>query len=120
MTYKAKQGDVVWLDFDPSEGDEIVKRCPAVVLSSNAYNRATGFVIVAPITRTSWTLPGYVDIVSNKSCGEVETLQVQLLDETEQGNRKIDFIERMNIEDFYTVAEATKMNFDFKFSLLLQ
>ena len=50
MTYKAKQGDVVWLDFDPSEGHEIRKRCPAVVLSSNAYNRATGFVIVAPIT----------------------------------------------------------------------
>ena len=60
MTYKAKQGDVVWLDFDPSEGHEIRKRCPAVVLSSNAYNRATGFVIVAPITSTIRTLPGYV------------------------------------------------------------
>ena len=87
MTYKAKQGDVVWLDFDPSEGHEIRKRCPAVVLSSNAYNRATGFVIVAPITSTNRTLPGYVDIVSNKIRGQVVTSQVYSLDVTDQGNR---------------------------------
>lgn len=115
MTYKAKPGDVVWLDFDPSKGHEIRKRCPAVVLSSNAYNRATGFVIVAPNTSTIRTLPGYVDIVSNKIRGQIVTSQVYSLDVTEQGNRKIDFIERMNIEDFYTVAQFTKMNFDFKF-----
>lgn len=33
MRYTPEQGDIVWLDFDPSSGKEIIKRRPAFVIS---------------------------------------------------------------------------------------
>lgn len=51
MFYPSK-GDIVWLDFDPSVGKEIMKRRPAFVISGLDFNQRTGFVIVAPITST--------------------------------------------------------------------
>lgn len=46
------QGDIVWLDFDPSSGTEIMKRRPAFVISRRAFNQHVGLAIVAPITST--------------------------------------------------------------------
>lgn len=42
--------DVMWLDFDPTIGKEMGKYRPALVLSSKAYNQATGLAICAPIS----------------------------------------------------------------------
>lgn len=52
MKYIPDIGDVVWLDFDPSAGTEIIKRRPALILSRNIFNSHTGFAMVAPITST--------------------------------------------------------------------
>ena len=52
MTYIPDKGDIVWFNFDPSSGKEIMKRRPAFVISREAFNEHTGFVIVAPITST--------------------------------------------------------------------
>ncbi|WP_275097997.1 type II toxin-antitoxin system PemK/MazF family toxin [Sedimenticola hydrogenitrophicus] len=50
--YIPEKGDIVWLDFDPSAGKEIMKRRPAFVISRKLFNQHTGFAIVAPITST--------------------------------------------------------------------
>ena len=52
MAYVPDQGDIVWLDFNPSSGKEIMKRRPAFVISRKAFNNHTGLAIVAPITST--------------------------------------------------------------------
>lgn len=52
MSYLPEQGDIIWLDFDPSLGKEIMKRRPAFVLSKGSFNRITQMAIVAPITST--------------------------------------------------------------------
>ncbi len=52
MTYTPDKGDIVWLDFDPSSGNEIMKRRPAFVVSRKAFNEHTGMAVVAPITTT--------------------------------------------------------------------
>lgn len=44
------RGDVVWLDFEPQSGKEIMKRRPALVLSPALYNRTSGLAIVCPIS----------------------------------------------------------------------
>lgn len=36
MIYIPEQGDLIWLDFDPSSGKEIMKRRPAFVISKNS------------------------------------------------------------------------------------
>jgi len=52
LTYIPDKGDIVWFNFDPSAGKEIIKRRPAFVISREAFNEHTGFAIVAPITST--------------------------------------------------------------------
>ena len=48
--YVPRAGDIVWLDFDPQAGREQAKRRPALVLTEQSYNRASGLVIVYPLT----------------------------------------------------------------------
>jgi mRNA interferase MazF/mRNA interferase ChpB len=52
MSYIPEQGDIIWLNFDPSSGKEIIKRRPAYVISRKLLNQHTGLAIVAPITST--------------------------------------------------------------------
>lgn len=52
MTYIPHQGDIIWLDFDPSSGTEIIKRRPAFVISKKIFTEHVGLAIVAPITST--------------------------------------------------------------------
>ncbi|MBA2657405.1 MAG: type II toxin-antitoxin system PemK/MazF family toxin [Tatlockia sp.] len=52
MAYIPEQGDLIWLDFDPSSGKEMMKRRPAFVISRKAFNEHTKMAIVAPITST--------------------------------------------------------------------
>ncbi len=52
MVYIPNQGDIIWLNFDPSSGKEIMKRRPAFVISRKAFNEHTKMAIVAPITST--------------------------------------------------------------------
>ena len=50
--YVPDKGDIVWFNFDPSAGKEIIKRRPAFVISRKKFNEHTGFSVVAPITST--------------------------------------------------------------------
>lgn len=52
MDYIPEQGDIIWLNFDPSSGKEIMKLRPAFVISRKAFNEHTKMSIVAPITST--------------------------------------------------------------------
>jgi mRNA interferase MazF len=54
-----ERGDVYWVRFDPSLGEEIQKTRPAIVISNNAANKALERVQVVPITsRTERVYPG--------------------------------------------------------------
>jgi len=46
--YVPDAGDIVWLDFDPQAGREQARRRPALVLTDQGYNRASGLVVVCP------------------------------------------------------------------------
>ena len=47
-SYVPKAGDIVMLDFDPQIGREQAKRRPALVITDQRYNRASGLAIVCP------------------------------------------------------------------------
>ena len=54
MTYTARQGDIIWLDFDPQVGHEQKGRRSAVIISNsdfNAYYHGQS-AMVCPITST--------------------------------------------------------------------
>ena len=48
--YIPKRNDIIFIDFEPVKGKEIGKYCPALVLSSLAYNKSTGLLICCPIS----------------------------------------------------------------------
>jgi mRNA interferase MazF len=45
-----RRGEVWWVSFDPSDGGEIQKTRPAVVISNDSANAALNRIIVIPIT----------------------------------------------------------------------
>lgn len=49
-SYIPQRNDIIWLDFEPTRGKEIGKYRPALVLSSELYNRQTGLLICCPIS----------------------------------------------------------------------
>ena len=48
--YIPERNDIIWLDFEPVKGKEIGKYRPALVLSSQEYNKKTGLLICCPIS----------------------------------------------------------------------
>lgn len=47
------QGDILFVDLDPSMGNEMKRRRPCVVVSNNNYNRFFNTLIIAPISSSS-------------------------------------------------------------------
>lgn len=72
-----EQQDIIWIDFQPSKGNEIRGRHPAMVLSLAGYTMQTGLVMVMPITYAKHNrLKGYfIDIQVNTIGGFVNPLQ---------------------------------------------
>jgi len=48
--YQPDRGDFVYLDFTPQSGTETAGRRPALVLSPQDYNIATGLMLACPVT----------------------------------------------------------------------
>src|SRR5882724_2161633 len=65
--YVPEAGDIVFFDFDPQVGHDQAKRRPALVLTDQRYNRASGLAVVCPLTSKRkpypFALPVEVDTV---------------------------------------------------------
>ena len=48
--YQPERGDFIYLDFTPQAGTEQAGRRPALVLSPQKFNTATGLAFVCPLT----------------------------------------------------------------------
>jgi mRNA-degrading endonuclease toxin of MazEF toxin-antitoxin module len=107
MAYIPEQGDIVWLDFDPSNGKEIIKRRPAFVISKKAFNVHVKMAIVAPITSTIRGIKLEVELPENtETQGAIMVYQLKSIDFTQ---RKIKFIEKSPaniIQQVYAIAHA--------------
>ena len=49
-SYIPKQGDIIFIDFNPTKGHEQSGNRPAIVISNNVFNINTKMIIVCPIT----------------------------------------------------------------------
>jgi len=78
--YVPEAGDIAVVDFDPQVGHEQAKRRPALVLTDQRYNRASGLAIVCPLTSRRKPYPFALPIKLDNIDGAVLVDQIKSLD----------------------------------------
>jgi len=107
VAYIPEQGDIVWLNFDPSSGKEIMKRRPAYVLSRRAFNEHTGLALIAPITSTIRGIKLEVGLPQGlQTKGSIVVYQLKSLDFNE---RDIKFIESLKESDIKKIKQLASL-----------
>ena len=77
-----KRGEIYWVNLDPTIGNEVKKRRPAVILSPDEMNRSLPVVIVAPITSSKKSWPTRADIKLSGKAGQIMLDQIRSVDKS--------------------------------------
>ena len=81
MPYEPKQGDIVFLDFDPQTGHEQKGRRPALVVSNEQFHKRTNLAMVCPITNSISGFPMHIRLDNRTNTrGEIMCEQAKCLD----------------------------------------
>ena len=107
--YYPKQGDIVWLDFNPQIGHEQRGRRPALVISHKEYNEKVGLSLFCPITSKVKGYPFEVELNQEKIKGAVLSDQIKNLD---WKIRNIEFIEKIQAEKLDEVIQKLMLLFE--------
>jgi mRNA interferase MazF len=99
--YTPQRGDIVWINFDPQSGKEIMKRRPALILSGEDYNKI-GLALMCPITSKIKGYPFEVKISLMKKSGAVLADQVKNLD---WSKRQAKFISKCSEKEMKQVLQ---------------
>lgn len=106
--YVPRQGDLVTLDFDPQSGHEQKGRRPAIVVSKDAFNKATGMAMCCPITNTDRKVPFHVPMSGRTSLtGFVMCEQVKSLDFRARNMRLIERAPQELLDDVLAIIDAS-------------
>ena len=99
--YIPKQGDVVFLDFNPTIGHEQKGFRLAVVISTNIFNINTKMVMVCPITSNEKEFPTHYKLEDTKNihgsvlCEHIRSIDYEI--------RNLKFIEKLSNNDFISI-----------------
>lgn len=74
--------DVLLVTLDPTQGHEIRKTRPCVVISPDEMNRHIGTVIIAPTTTKGRDYPTRVPLVFRRKKGQIVLDQIRTVDKT--------------------------------------
>ena len=99
--YIPKQGDVVFLDFNPTKGHEQKGKRPAVVVSHDVFNEHTKMVMVCPVTSNDKYFPTHYILEDTKSVyGAVLCEHIRSID---YESRNLEFVEKLSNNDFVSI-----------------
>lgn len=99
--YIPKQGDVVFLDFNPTKGHEQFGFRPAVVISNDVFNQNTKMVIVCPVTSNEKEFPTHYNLADTKSirgavlCEHIRSIDYEV--------RNLKFVEKLSDNDLLSI-----------------
>jgi mRNA interferase MazF len=81
VAYVPHKGDFVAVTFDPQSGHEQRGRRPALVVSNDLFNKATGLCIACPVTNTRRGFPFHVLVPEGEAVtGVIMVEQVKSID----------------------------------------
>ena len=99
--YIPKQGDLVFLNFNPIKGHEQSGFRPAVVISNNIFNQNTKMVIVCPITSNDKEFPTHYKLEDTKDvhgavlCEHIRSIDYEI--------RNLKFVEKLSDNDLISI-----------------
>lgn len=77
-----RQYQIVLVNLDPTQGSEINKTRPCVIVSPNEMNKYLQTIVVAPMTINSRPYPTRVEVKHNNTKGWVVLDQIRSVDRT--------------------------------------
>lgn len=94
------QGDVVWINLNPTKGHEQKGHRPVLVLTPKEYNVKSGLMIISPITTLQKGYPFEVKVKSYKKKikGVILSDQLRTLDWNARNIKKIDHISKDSLD----------------------
>lgn len=103
--YIPEQGDIVYIDFNPTKGHEQIGKRPAVVISNNVFNIHTKMIIVCPITSNEKSFPTHYLLTDTKYVhGAVLCEHIRSIDYEE---RNVKFVEKVSDRDLICAMVLT-------------
>jgi mRNA interferase MazF len=108
-----KQGDVFWVNFDPTLGAEVKKIRPAVVVSNDINNEHSPIISIAPVTSNVTRVYSFeVDIPAGTanltSRSKIMVNQTRAIDKVRLGQH----LGRLPDSLMAGVKEALKLHYD--------
>lgn len=105
--YVPRKGDFVALTFDPQSGHEQRGRRPALVVSNDLFNKATGLCIACPVTNTKRDFPFHVSIPDGEDVtGVVMVEQVKSIDYRARAVKRIGVAPEPVVEEVLSILDA--------------
>ena len=104
--YIPKQGDIVFLDFNPTKGHEQAGMRPAVVISTNTFNQNTKMVMLCPITSNNKEFPTHYQLEDTKRvhgsvlCEHIRSIDYEI--------RNLKLIEKINEQELNSILNLVK------------
>lgn len=99
--YIPKQGDVVFLAFNPTKGHKQKGKRLAVVVSHDVFNEHTKMVKVCPVISNNKYFPTHYILEDTKSVyGSVLCEHIRSID---YESRNLEFVEKLSNNDFVSI-----------------
>lgn len=105
--YVPRKGDFVAVTFDPQSGHEQRGRRPALVVSNDLFNKATGMCIACPVTNTRRDYPFHVAIPDDQAVsGVVMVEQIKSLDYRSRSVKRIGAAPEAVLQEVLSILDA--------------
>lgn len=103
-----KQGDIIYIDFSPTKGHEQNKTRPALVISSDNYNKVCGGLsIICPISHAN-DFPYHIDLPNNlKTSGKVLCQHIRTVDLNAREYKYVESVPKNYIDRIIKIVMTT-------------
>ena len=99
--YIPNQGDIIYVDFNPTKGHEQKRKRPGIVVSKKLFNQKTNLVLICPITTNIKDFPTHYELKETKKIyGSVLCEHVRSIDFK---SRNVKFVETASELDLLSV-----------------
>lgn len=88
-----EQGDLIYVDFNPSVGHEPAKSRPAVVVTGYGFNSRSSLVGVAPVQTKDSGYPLHVEIEAQGVHGWACVEKIRNIDVESRGYRLVGYVD---------------------------